>query len=195
MLIRHLETRTPHYLATLTELMEMEASGTNEIEFSEEEKEMYKEFRENSHLAKTMMNTMASSLSWTAISVESSFLRILRSPVRLRTSTTPTISLPTPYHPNTDLSEPGMVPYQLVLALNPTTLACLVLGDFDGYFSNSSMTLQMALEFNRSYLAHFTKFQNVRHLVTGRSGLVDEMSWAHYDLISDTENKIIFKKP
>lgn len=83
----------------------------------------------------------------------------------------------------------------MVLALNPTTLACLVLGDFDGYFSNSSMTLQMALEFNRSYLAHFTKFQNVRHLVTGRNGLVDEMLWAHYDLISDTENKITFKKP
>lgn len=193
-LIRHLEARTPHYLATLNELMQMEDSGEDGIEFSEEEKEMYKEFRENPHLAKTMMNMMASSLQWTAKSVESSFLMILRSPIPLRTSTTPTISITAPHHPNMDLPVPGMAPYQLVLALNPSTIACLVLGDFDGHFSNEIMDLQTALGFNSHYLAHFAKFQNVRHLVTEKAGLVDEMLWAHYDLISDTEKKITFKR-
>lgn len=193
-LVRHLETRTPHYLATLHELMQLEASKTSDMTFSNEEREMYKEFRKKPELAKAMLNFMASSSQWSARSVESSFLMILRSPIPLRTSITPTISIPAPYHPNMDLPIPGMVPYQLVLTLNPTTVACLVLGDFDGHFSNETMDLQTALGFNRHYLAHFTKFQNVRHFVTGKAGLVNEMSWAHYDLVSDTEKKTIFKK-
>lgn len=64
---------------------------------------------------------------------------------------------------------PRMVPYQLVLTLNPATIACLILGDFDGAFSNREIDAAAAAGFNRHFVGHFAKFDYVRHLITPRT--------------------------
>jgi hypothetical protein len=89
---------------------------------------------------------------------------------------------------------PGMTPYQLVLTLNPTTLVSLVLGDFDGAFSNQLIDSPTARGFNRHFAGQFAKFDAVRHLISSRDNLVDDMTSASYDLIDDTPRKIMFRR-
>jgi hypothetical protein len=88
-----------------------------------------------------------------------------------------------------------MTPYQLVLTLNPTTLACLILGDFDGAFSNRPIDQETALGLNRYFVGQFAQFDHVRHLITGRENLATDMAWASYDLVKDSERKVIFRRP
>jgi len=87
-----------------------------------------------------------------------------------------------------------MVPYQLVIALNPSTIASLVMGDFDDGFSNAEIGADVALAFNRYYVGHFAKFEHVRHLITGREALDVDMTWAPYELQRDDGHKITYRR-
>ena len=86
-----------------------------------------------------------------------------------------------------------MVPYQLILALNRNTLASLVLADFDDAFSNIEISLEVAQGFNRHFVAQFTHFKHVRHLITDREHLAIDMTWAQYDLIDESDSKVTFR--
>jgi hypothetical protein len=87
-----------------------------------------------------------------------------------------------------------MTPYQLILTLNPATVACLTLGDFDGEFVNREINEQVATVFNRYFVCQFAKFGYVRHLITRREGLVGDMTWAPFDLVKDENRKVIFRQ-
>lgn len=193
-LIRHLEARTPHYHATMGELAQMAADANSAIPFADEEREHYGAMRAHPDIAKEMLNQMASTTAWAADGFESAFVMILRSPIPLRSSTTPVVVLSAPAHAAKELTLPDMTPYQLVLTLNPYTLACLVLGDFDGAFSNRLVDQQTAADLNRRFVGQFAYFEHVRHLITDRTNLAADMNWAGYDLIDDTERKITFRR-
>lgn len=193
-LIRHLEARNPHYSATGSELAELAARSTAGIPFTEEEREFFSWMRENPDLAKAMYNQMAASLAWTEKSFRGSALSILHSPIPLRSSTAPVIALPAPQHRALDLPLPGMVPYQLVLPLDPRTMASLVLGDFDDAFTNIDVGEDVAKGFNRYAMGHFTHFGHVRHLITDRDGLEEDMRWARYELAQETARKAVFRR-
>jgi hypothetical protein len=193
-LMRHLEARTPHYQATMNELTRMAADPNSAIPFTDEERAHYAALRANPDLAKAMLNHMAATTSWTTKNFKGAFLMILRSPIPLRSSTTPVFSMPAPAHAAMSLPLPGMTPYQLVLTLNRTTIACLILGDFDGAFSNRPIDQGTALGFNRHFVGQFAKFDYVRHLITSRNDLEDDMSWAPYGLVEDTKRKIAFRR-
>jgi hypothetical protein len=45
-----------------------------------------------------------------------------------------------------------MTPCQLVLTLNPNTFACLILGEFDGAFSNRLVDKQIAVGLKRRFV-------------------------------------------
>jgi hypothetical protein len=104
------------------------------------------------------------------------------------------LALPVPAHPAIALPLPGMTPFQLVLTVNPTTIVCLVLGNFGGAFSNQLIDRETALGFNRHFVGQFAKFDNVRHLITGRDNLDNDMTWAPFDVVQDTEHKITFRR-
>jgi hypothetical protein len=194
-LIRHLEARTPHYLATARELALQAASSDSTIPFTEEEREMYAFQRADPNHEKMMFDLMSASMEWTANQYAGCALSILRAPVPLRASTTPVLATPAAEHPALHLSLPGMVPYQLVLALNANTIATLVFGDFDGEFTNHEIDVNIARAFNRSFAWQFSHFENVRHLITNRDdALIMDMTWAPYDLVRETDSKIIFRR-
>jgi hypothetical protein len=148
-LIRHLEVRTPHYQASMNELAQMAADPGSTIPFTDDERAHFELIRACQDAAKAMLNYKAATMAWSAGSFSGALLMVCRSPISLRSSTTPVFPMPAPTHPAMRLPLPGMTPYQLVLTLNPTTLVCLVLGDFDGAFSNKSIDLETALGFDR----------------------------------------------
>jgi hypothetical protein len=193
-LIRHLEVRTPHYEATVRELATMAAESDSRIEFADHERRRFVQMRENPELVKRMLNAMATTMRWSERSVRGSLLSIYRSPIPIRTSTTPSMAMPVPFHPAMDMPVPGMKPYQLVLPLNPATIACLTLGDFDGAFFNEQIDLEAARGFNRRFVGRFAKFEHVRHLVTSREDLETDMTWAPYERLQATARKIIFRR-
>lgn len=193
-LIRHLEARTPHYRATMDELAQMAADPASTIPFAAEERAHYALMRANPGIAAEVLNHMASTTAWTVDSFESAFLMILRSPIPVRSSTTPVVALPAPAHAAMASTVPGVTPYQLVLTLNPSTFACLILGDFDGAFSNRLVDPEIAAGFNRRFVGQFAYFEHVRHLIADRKNLAADMEWAGYDLIEDTEHKITFRR-
>ena len=193
-LIRHLEVRTPHYLSTMRELAHLSADPNSGIEFTDEERDMYAELRASPGNANTTFNMMSASLDWTEESYRGAGLSVFRSPIPLRTSTTPVLALRAPEHPALRLSLPGMVPYQRILTLNKTTLASLVLADFDDAFGNVEIDTTTARTFNRHFACQFAYFPTVRHLITGRDDLATDMTWAPYDLIEETERKITFQR-
>jgi hypothetical protein len=87
-----------------------------------------------------------------------------------------------------------MIPYQLILTLNRTTVASLVLADFDDAFLNTEISVEVARGFNRHFVAYFAHFDHVRHVITDRSDLTADMTWAPYDLVEDTGRKITFHR-
>ena len=87
-----------------------------------------------------------------------------------------------------------MTPYTLILTLNPNTIASLVLADFDDAFSNIEMPPESAMGFNRQFACQFAHFEHVRHLITGREHLTADMTWAPYDLVEDTERRIVYRR-
>ena len=193
-LIRHLEARNPHYLATAIELAELASSFDSDISFTDEERERYAFERANPNRAKTTFNFMSSSLAWTEKSFSGAGLSIFRSPIPLRSSTTPVLALRAPEHPALRLPLPGMVPYQLILTLNRTTIASLVLADFDDAFGNTEISVDVARVFNRHFVGQFAYFEHVRHLITDRHNLAADMTWAPYELVDDTERKVTFRR-
>jgi hypothetical protein len=90
-LMRHLEVRTPHYFETGRELTKLAASPDSGIPFTREEREMHASRRAHPDLAKMTFNMMSSTLDWSEKKFEGSGLSILRSPIPLRSSTTPAI--------------------------------------------------------------------------------------------------------
>jgi hypothetical protein len=193
-LIRHLQARTPHARETVRQLAEMAASPMSEIPFSDEEREMYAAVRASPGGHTGYMNAMASSLDWTADDFESCGISIFRSPIPLKASTTPVISVPAPAHPALKLDLPGMTPFSFVLPLDPHTLAMLAIGDFDGHFANNEMPLTAALGFNQQYVGQFAFFPKIRHLITGREGLTEAMTWAPYDFVAEDQRKVVFRR-
>jgi Protein of unknown function (DUF4238) len=193
-LIRHLEVRTPHFEATIRDLSRMATSAESEIPFSDEERLYYSMMRSNPNLAKATLNRMSMTTQWAEESFHGALIMVVRSPVPLRSSTTPVFALPCPPHSAMGLPLPGMSPYQLVLTLNPMTLVSLVLGDFDGEFSNQPIDYATACGFNRQFAAQFAKFNAVRHLISSRIDLVDDVTWASYELLNDTPRKMKFRR-
>jgi hypothetical protein len=191
-LVRHLEARTPHYLQTGEELASMAADPTSTMQFTDEERAMYAYLRANPSFARAMFNAMASR-SFVS-DYDRSLIQVARSPIPLRTSTTPVLPAPAPAHPDMDMPFPGMVPFQRVLAVDPQTLVMVIVGNFGGAFSNKEMPRDLANGFNRSVAGQFAKFPMVRHMVCGRDRLVEDMTWASYELISATPGKIIFRR-
>jgi hypothetical protein len=193
-LIRHLEARTPHYFATSMELAELAAAPDSDIPFTEEERQQYAFMRANPEAAKAMFNRMSSSLDWTEQSYKGSVLSVLRSPIPLRSSTTPVLTIGAPAHPTLKLPLPGMIPYQFILTLNPTTIASLVLADFDDGFMNVEISRDIARGFNRHFVGQFAHFEHVRHVVAGRDDLCTDMALVQFDLLKQTEHKIVFRR-
>lgn len=193
-LIRHLEARTPHYHATQMELARMAASADSEIPFTDEERELYAFMRRNPDLAKAIFNTMSASLEWTESAYDGAGMSIMRSTVPLRSSTTPVLVMPSPAHPSLKLPLPGLQPYQYVLPLNPTTAVSLVVAGIDDAFINSAVPSDVALGLNRYFVGQFGHFENVHHLITSREGLTEEMAWARYELIENTDRKMVFRR-
>jgi hypothetical protein len=56
------------------------------------------------------------------------------------------------------------------------------------------MDEETAVEINRILVRHFAQFRNVRHLVTGRDRLIEDMTWAPYEVVLDTPAKIVFRR-
>jgi hypothetical protein len=193
-LIRHLHARTPHALTTMRELSDLSASPDSDIPFTDQEREMNAQLRGNPGLANAMFNLMASSLDWTVEAYRGAGLSIWRSPIPLRSSTTPVLAMGAPAHPALRLPLPGMTPYQLIVALNRTTLVTLVLADFDDAFSNIEIDAQIARGISRQLAGQFAYFPTIRHLITGRDDLIADMTWAPYELIEETARKITFRK-
>lgn len=193
-LIRHLEARTPHYETTMQELAQMAADPASDIPFTDEERAHFAFLRMDTNSAKAMLNYLATTMEWTGNNFKGSGIAILRSPVPLRSSTTPVLVVPAPAHPAIKLPLPGMTPYTLVLTLNPNTVAPLNLGDFDGEFVNTEMDWQTALGFNRHFVGQFGKFAQVRHLITKRVDLTEDMTWAPYDLVKEDGRTITFRR-
>ena len=174
-LVRHLETRTPHYRQTAEELAAM-AVAPSSMPFADEEREMYAAMRASPGLASAMFNLMA--VRSFADEYERSLVHVSRSSRPLRTSTTPVLCMPAPARPAIDLPLPGMVPFQRVLAVDPHTLVLVVVGDFGGAFANSEMPEEVADGFNRSLRWQFSYYSKVRHMICGREMLVEDMAWA-----------------
>jgi hypothetical protein len=193
-LIRHLEVRTPHYRSGIAELAELVATPNSDHRFTDEEREMYAALRADPNLAKMMLNMMSTSSAWTAQQYAGSGLCVLRSPIPLRSSTTPVMAVSAPAHPALYLPLPGMVPYQLILTLSPTAMASLVLANFEDGFMNVEIDVPTARGFNRHFTGQFAYFENTKHLITGRDDLIADMTWAPYDVVEETERKIAFRR-
>jgi hypothetical protein len=193
-LIRHLNVRTPHHQAITMELARLAEDKNSDIPFTEEERQHYAYIRENPNEAKAMFNLMSMSTQWAEADYRKVAISIWRSPIPLRTLSSPVMSIRAPDHPALYLPMPGLTPYHLVLALNPTTIASAVLGDFDNAFDNSEMPLDSSQGFNRHFVAQFSFYDGIRHLVTGRDDLSTDMTWAPYTLVSDTEQKITYRR-
>src|SRR6267154_3834119 len=77
-LIRHLEARTPHYLATQLELARLAGQANSEIPFTDEEREQYAQMRANPALAKEFFNYMSASTAWTEAAYRVAGITIVR---------------------------------------------------------------------------------------------------------------------
>ncbi len=192
-LVRHLEARTPHYLAIGDELSEMASDPNSDIPFTEEERRMYALRRSDPGVARSMFNAMATA-RFDEREFDTALILVVRSPVRLRTSTAPAIEVPSPKHAAMDLPLPGIVPFKRMLTVDPYPLVSVVVGDFGGHFSHSMMHAKPAIGINCTFAGYFAKFPNVRHLVTNRDGLIGDMTRASYEVVSDTPAKIVFRR-
>lgn len=194
-LIRHLESRNLHAQKITAELVEMAADPASDIPFTAEEREMYAFYRRNPNALRRMMNFRAVRNDWTERDFRGSSVTVLRSPIQLRTSTTPVLTLDVARHPALRLPLPGQTPYIYVLALNRATLAMLVLGDFDGAFSNIEIPAEAAMSINRHHVGYFTRFKHVRHVIADDDRLLEDMRWAQFELIYSRERDMKFRLP
>lgn len=194
-LIRHLHARSPHYLETITELANHSDQEDGQHKFTAEERKMYAAVRKDPNLGKAIFNATAASLEWSRANFVGAGLSIFRSRIPMRSSSIPVLAIPAPAHPNVRLPLPSTTPHQLLLTLNRTTIASLVLGDFDDAFVNIEIDNQVARAFQRYYLGQFTRFSSVRHLITEfDENLKEDMTWAGYDVVELTERKVTFRR-
>lgn len=193
-LIRHLESRNPHAREMSRQLAELAANPDSDIPFTDEEREMHAYLRRHPEEFRAFMNFRAVQMPWSERDFHGSILSILRSPIALRTATSPVLSVRAPDHPALHLPLPGQEPYMYVLTLNRTTLATLALGDFDGAFSNSEMPLEVAKSVNRHFVVQFAKYEHVRHLIADDADLVADMIWAPYDLLYAKDGHMKFRR-
>ncbi|MCY1248393.1 hypothetical protein D9M72_618190 [compost metagenome] len=56
------------------------------------------------------------------------------------------------------------------------------------------MSADTARGFNQQYIGQFSFFEPIRHLITGREGLVEAMTWAPYDFVEEDQRKIVFRR-
>ena len=193
-LIRHLHVRTPHFLGTLKELAQLSGSPQNEIPFTDDERKYYTGLHTDPNLAKSVFNRTAASLDWTEGELRGAGLSIFRSPVPFFATMPPVIAIKAPMHPALRLPLPGMTPTQLVLALNPSTIASLVLADFDDAFLNMEISIDEACGFNRQFVAQFAYFKDFRHLIAPRENIIPELEWAGYRLVEDNDRRLKFQR-
>ncbi|MFY9293695.1 MAG: DUF4238 domain-containing protein [Methylorubrum rhodinum] len=193
-LIRHLEARTPHYLDTGRQLADLAAKKGSEIPFTAEERAMYATLRSDPDLMKKSFNMMSSSLRWAKQTYDESSIIVLRSKIALRTSTAPAMPMKFTGYRSTANLLPGMMPYQLVLTLNPHTIACLLFEKMDNGFMNMEMDDMTAKEINRYFASQFSYFDQIRHLISDRSDLIADMTWAPFEMIKDSGQKIVFRR-
>lgn len=195
-LARHLEARTPHYYATHIELAHMAGLAESEIPFTDEEREHYRQFRENPALAKQIFNFMSASTDWSEEAYRGSGVTVIRTKKPFRTSSTPVLTIRAPEHPALRLPLPGMVPYTYNLVVNPTTAINVVLGDFDDAFLNIEQGEDVRRGMNRHYVGQFGHFPYVRHLITSNDDeLMEDMTWANFRLFRDGKRKVVFHRP
>jgi hypothetical protein len=178
----------------MMELARRAASPSGDIPFTEEEHDLYASLRGDPGWARELFNMMSATLTWTESNFTGCGLSILRAPIPLRSSTTPVLSISASAHPALRLPLPGMVPHMLVLTLNRTTIASLVLADFDDAFLNIEISVDEARSFNRQFVGQFAHFDHVRHLITGSHDLTADMTWAPYELVGGTKRKITFRR-
>jgi hypothetical protein len=190
----HLKMRTPHALATARELEAMAASSDSPIPLSDYERRMYAQIAAAPGGQKAHLNRMTVYPGWDPYAVASCMITVLHSTTPLRTSTTPVMAVDIPDDPRLHLPAPGMTPYMDVLPLTPNLMVTVTKGDFAGAFSVARIDHLTARGFNRQRVMHFEKFEGTRHLITGRDDLVEDMLWAPYDLLSQGERKIVFRR-
>jgi hypothetical protein len=192
-LVRHLEIRTPHYLQTVEELMAQEADPNSPIPFSDEEREMYAFFRANPDVLKQSVNERA--LHDFSGEYERCFLAVMRSPIPLRSSTTPVVAAPFENMPGLHMPAPGMAPFQRRMAVDPFTIVAVVAGDFGGAFLNYEISAEEAAGYNRSVAGQFATFPAVRHMICGPEQLIEDLTWTPYEVVKDTPTRKIFRRP
>jgi hypothetical protein len=150
--------------------------------------------RSDPNMAKSLFNLRASSPSWSRHSYDGCGMTIMRSQVPFRSATTPVLSIPAPADPALAMPLPGMVPYQYILALEPHAAVSLVIGRFNEGFLNIVVDDDVVRGLNRHYVGYFSKFDSIRHLITDRETLIDDMTWAPYVLKADVSKKIVFQR-
>lgn len=150
------------------------AAEPGAMPFSGEEQAMYAAMRANSTLAGAMFNLMA--VRSFAEDYERSLIQVARSPVPLRTSTTPVLSMPASANPAMDLPLPRMTPFQRVLAPDPHTLISVVEGNFGATLAHCELSADEARGFNRAVCHQLTCSTKVRHMLCGRGELDEDMT-------------------
>ena len=193
-LVHHLKMRTPHALATGRELEAMAASPDSPIPFDDRERRLYAAIATAPGGHKAHLNRMAATPAWDPHVAASCRIAVIHSQTPLRTSTTPVMAMRVPDDPRLHLPAPGMTPYMDVLPLTPHLMVTVTPGDFDGAFAIDRMDHPTARGFNRHRVAQFDKSEETRHLVTGQSDLIDDMLWAPFTLLSQSERKIVFRR-
>lgn len=193
-LVRHLKMRTPHALATSLELAAMAASPDSPIPFDERERRMYAQITASPGGAKAHQNRLTLDTTWDPRAFASCLIGVIHSPTALRTSTAPVMAMRIPEDPRLSLPGSGMTPYMDVLPLTPHLMVCLTLGDFDGAFETEHLDPITARGFNRQRLGQFAKFDPIRHLITGKDDLVEDMVWGPYALQAQTDRKVVFRR-
>ena len=193
-LVRHLSSRTPHFRTTINKLENFANDQGSAMEFSAEEREMYAQFHQNPAFKDALLNKMAAETSWQADAYDGALVMVWRSRIPLRCGTTPVISMKAPPDPRIRLDGPGTVPYQNVVSVSPTTAISLVLGKFEDGFINTKIDEPISQMINRTYIGQFAYFEQMRHVVTERDGLIEEMTWASYELENQTHSSIVFRR-
>jgi hypothetical protein len=81
------------------------------------------------------------------------------------------------------------------MTLNRHAFATLTLGEFEGEaFHNLEVEDDVAHGYNRHRVAQFAHFEANRHLISDRTRLVEDMTWASYDVEVDRLDKLTFRR-
>jgi hypothetical protein len=193
-LVHHLKMRTPHALATGRELEAMAAAADSPIPFDDRERRLYAAIAAAPGGHKAHLNRMAAAPTWEPRAFARCLIAVIHSQTPLRTSTTPVMAVRIPEDPRLHLPAPGMTPYMDVLPLTPNLMVTVTPGDFDGAFAVDHMDHLAARGFNRQRVSQFDTSEESRHMVTGQADLVDDMLWGPFNLLSQGERKIVFRR-